>query len=103
MDRTVRRLERWRYYLIPPLRWNGRRKTLLLGLETLAGKTIGLLDINKAKGEFFLDRLEEILREQYGVKEVLRRRKLTPGRTVPVDVKKELEEKCDAVIEALSD
>jgi hypothetical protein len=72
-------------------------------LETLAGKTIGLLDINKAKGEFFLDRLEEILREQYGVKEVLRRRKLTPGRTVPVDVKKELEEKCDAVIEALSD
>jgi hypothetical protein len=72
-------------------------------LETLAGKTVGLLDINKAKGEFFLDRLEEILREQYGVKEVLRRRKLTPGRTVPVDVKKELEEKCDAVIEALSD
>lgn len=72
-------------------------------LETLAGKTIGLLDINKAKGEFFLDRLEEILREQYGVKEVLRRRKLTPGRTVPVEVKKELEEKCDAVIEALSD
>ncbi len=72
-------------------------------LESLAGKTVGLLDINKAKGEFFLDRLEEILRQQYGVKEVLRRRKLTPGRTVPVDVKKELEEKCDAVIEALSD
>ena len=72
-------------------------------LESLAGKTVGLLDINKAKGEFFLDRLEEILCEQYGVKEVLRRRKLTPGRTVPVDVKKELEEKCDAVIEALSD
>ena len=57
-------------------------------LETLAGKTIGLLDINKAKGEFFLDRLEEILREQYGVKEVLRRRKLTPGRTVPVESKR---------------
>lgn len=72
-------------------------------LDTLAGKTIGLLDINKAKGEFFLDRLEEILRQQHGVKEVLRRRKLTPGRTVPVGVKKELEEKCDAVIEALSD
>lgn len=72
-------------------------------LETLAGKTIGLLDINKAKGEFFLDRLERVLREQYGVKDVLRRRKLTPGRTVPVDVKTELEAKCDAVIEALSD
>ncbi|MCE2488300.1 MAG: hypothetical protein J4F42_22530 [Desulfurellaceae bacterium] len=72
-------------------------------LESLAGTTIGLLDINKAKGEFFLDRLEEVLVQQYGVKEVLRRRKVTPGRTVPVEVKQELLERCDAVIEALSD
>lgn len=79
------------------------RKHFAPRLETLAGKTIGLLDINKAKGEFFLDRLEEILQQRHGVKEVLRRRKLTPGRTVPADVKKELEQKCDAVIEALSD
>ena len=32
------------------------------------------------------------------VKEVLRRRKVTPGRTVPVEVKQELLERCDAVI-----
>ena len=72
-------------------------------LETLAGKTIGLLDINKAKGSFFLDRLEEVLRERYGVKEVVRRKKLSPGRLVHEPVKAELREQCDAVIEALSD
>ena len=78
-------------------------KTFATRLDSLSGTTIGLLDINKAKGVFFLDRLEEILREQYGVKEVLRRTKLTPGRPAAEDIQQELREKCDAVIEALSD
>ena len=30
-------------------------------LETLAGKTVGLLDISKSKGAFFLDRVEEVV------------------------------------------
>jgi hypothetical protein len=78
-------------------------KAFATRLDTLSGTTIGLLDINKAKGAFFLDRLEEILREQYGVKEVLRRTKLTPGRPAAEAIQQELQEKCDAVIEALSD
>ena len=48
-------------------------------LDTLAGTTIGLLDINKAKGVYFLNRIEEVLRQRYGVKEVLRRKKVSPG------------------------
>ncbi|MGE0824497.1 MAG: hypothetical protein AB7G75_23170 [Candidatus Binatia bacterium] len=72
-------------------------------LDTLAGKTIGLLDINKSKGVYFLDRLEEVLRTQYGVKDVVRRRKLSPGRLASEQIQAELREKCDAVIEALSD
>ena len=72
-------------------------------LDTLAGKTIGLLDISKAKGSFFLDRVEEVLREQYGVKDVLRRMKPTVTRPAPEPIKAELTEKCDAVVEALSD
>ena len=79
------------------------KKAFAPRLDTLAGKTIGLLDINKAKGSFFLDRLEEVLRERYGVKEVVRRKKLSPGRLVHEPVKVELLQKCDAVIEALSD
>jgi hypothetical protein len=72
-------------------------------LDTLAGKTIGLLDISKSKGVFFLDRVEETLREKYGVKDVLRRMKPTVTRPAPAPIKAELTEKCDAVIEALSD
>jgi hypothetical protein len=78
-------------------------KNLAPRLDTLEGKTLGLLDISKAKGNFFLDRVEEILREQYGVKEVLRRMKPAVARTAPEDLKKELSEKCDGLIEALSD
>lgn len=78
-------------------------KTFAPRLETLAGTTIGLLDISKSKGAFFLDRVEEVLREQYGVKDVLRRMKPTVTRSAPAPLKAELTEKCDAIIEALSD
>ncbi len=89
--------------LDPTSRVDQSPKAFATRLDTLSGTTIGLLDINKAKGAFFLDRLEEILREQYGVTEVLRRTKLTPGRPAAEDIQRELQEKCDAVIEALSD
>ena len=51
----------------------------------------------------FLDRIEEVLRTRYGVKEVLRRKKVSPGRLASEQIHAELREKCDAVIEALSD
>jgi hypothetical protein len=89
--------------LDPTSRVDQSPKAFATRLDTLSGTTVGLLDINKAKGVFFLDRLEEILREQYGVTEVLRRTKLTPGRPAAEDIQQELQEKCDAVIEALSD
>ncbi|MGE0680976.1 MAG: hypothetical protein AB7P69_08750 [Candidatus Binatia bacterium] len=79
------------------------RKAFAPRLDTLAGTTVGLLDISKSKGVFFLDRVEEILRDKYGVKEVLRRMKPTVTRPAPEAIKAELTEKCDAVIEALSD
>jgi hypothetical protein len=90
--------------LLDPMAEEERReKVFAPRLDTLSGKTIGLLDIGKAKGSFFLDRVEEMLREQYGVTDVLRRVKPTPGRVVPAPIRRELVEKCDAVIEALSD
>ena len=41
-------------------------------LKSLVGKKIGLLDISKPGGSFFLDRLEEILRTKYGAAEIVR-------------------------------
>jgi hypothetical protein len=71
-------------------------------LASLAGKKIGLLDISKPGGSVFLDRLEKILRERYGVAEVVRTRKPTFAKNAPPAVIEQLRS-MDAVIEALAD
>ncbi len=68
---------------------------------TLAGRTVGLLDISKARGDVVLDRLEELLRAD-GVT-VRRYRKPTFARPAPVDLRHEIAEQCEVVIEALAD
>lgn len=70
-------------------------------LAALEGATIGFLDINKPKGEQFLNRLEELLRER-GVAEVVRLRKPTFTRPAPDDVLS-LADRCGAIVEALAD
>lgn len=71
-------------------------------LTALAGKRIGLLDISKPGGSIFLDRLESILRERYGVADVVRARKPTFSKNAPPQVIEQLRG-LDAVIEALAD
>ena len=68
---------------------------------SLRGRTVGLLDISKARGDVVLDRLEELLRAD-GVR-VLRYRKPTFARPAPVDLRHEIAEHCEVVIEALAD
>jgi hypothetical protein len=70
-------------------------------LPTLAGKTVGLLDISKPRGNVFLDRLEARLRERGAV--TLRFTKPTFTKPAPVDLRHEIATRCDAVIEALAD
>ncbi len=71
-------------------------------LASLKGRKIGLLDISKPGGSFFLDRLEELLRTEYGVAEVVRARKPTFAKNAPQSVIDQLK-RVDAVIEALAD
>ncbi len=68
---------------------------------SLAGKTVGLLDISKARGDVFLDRVEKRLVER-GIR-VERFKKATFARVAPVDLRHEIATRCDAVIEALAD
>ena len=70
-------------------------------LATLDGKTVGLLDISKARGSVFLDRVAERLGSR-GAK-VLRFTKPTFTKPAPVDLRHEIATRCDAVIEALAD
>ena len=73
-------------------------------LASLAGKTIGLLDISKPGGSVFLDHLEHLLKLRYGVASVVRAIKPTFTKPAPDAVIEKLADaKCDAVIEALAD
>jgi hypothetical protein len=73
-------------------------------LGSLAGKTIGLLDISKWGGGFFLDHLESALKDRYGVEQIVRVMKPTFTKPAPDEVIDRLvKAECAAVIEALAD
>jgi hypothetical protein len=69
--------------------------------SSLRGRSVGLLDISKARGDVVLNRLEELLREDGAT--VRRYRKPTFARLAPVDLRHEITEQCEVVIEALAD
>ena len=69
--------------------------------ESLAGLTVGLLDISKPRGDVFLDRVEERI-DGLGAR-VKRYTKPTFTKPAPVDLRHEIATTCDAVIEALAD
>ena len=70
-------------------------------LASLAGQRVGLLDISKARGDVFLNRLEERLRDRGA--EVVRYRKPTFTKPAPPELRQEIAVHCDAVVEALAD
>jgi hypothetical protein len=70
-------------------------------LPSLDGRTVGLLDISKPRGDLFLDQLEARLRERGA--EVRRYRKPTFTKPAPRDLRQQIAVECDAVVEALAD
>ena len=70
-------------------------------LASLAGKRVGLLDISKARGDVFLNRLEERLRALGA--DVARYKKPTFTKPAPPDLRQQIAVHCDAVVEALAD
>ena len=70
-------------------------------LASVEGRTIGLLDISKPRGDVFLDRIEQKLRERGA--EVIRYAKPTFTKPAPIDLRQQIAVECDAVVEALAD
>jgi hypothetical protein len=68
---------------------------------SLDGVVVGLLDISKPRGDVFLDRVEEVLTAR-GI-DVRRYRKATFSKPAPEDLRREIAEHCQGVIEALAD
>ena len=71
-------------------------------LDGLAGKTLALLDISKPGGSHFLDRLEDLLIERWGVARIVRETKPTYTKPAPASLIEKLAF-VDGVIEALAD
>ena len=68
---------------------------------SLDGRTIALLDIGKARGNVFLDRLEQQFASRgFAVK---RYAKPTNTKVAPVPLAQQIAAECDIVVEALSD
>ena len=88
-------------FLDPTAELDPAVKALLPRLTSLRGKTIGLLDISKPRGDVLLDRLELLFSEQGVI--VKRYNKPTMTRVAPLAVKQKIASECDAVVEALAD
>lgn len=69
--------------------------------EKLTGLKVGLLDINKSRGDIFLDRIEEILAERGN--QVHRYKKERFSILAPVELQQQIAAECDIVVEALAD
>jgi len=67
----------------------------------IEGMTVGLLDITKPRGNVFLDRLQELLEER-GLR-VRRYAKPTFTKPAPADLRHQISQECQLVIEALAD
>jgi hypothetical protein len=76
-------------------------RVLLPRPASLGGKTVGLLDISKPRGDVFLNRIEQRLTEMGAT--VLRYKKPTFAKPAPVDLRREISTQCHLVIEALAD
>ncbi len=68
---------------------------------SLDGLTVGLLDISKARGDIFIDRIEDLL-VQRGIK-TRRYKKPTFTRGAPLELTQQIATECDVVVESLAD
>src|SRR5919197_1899314 len=68
---------------------------------TLDGLTVGLLDIAKARGDVFLDRIDALVTAR-GLR-VARFRKPTFAKVLPAELADQISSRCHVVVEALAD
>ena len=71
-------------------------------VPSLDGCLVGVLNNGKANSDRLLGRIEAILRERYGVRELLWRQKPDFSRPAPPELLRELSA-CDAIITATGD
>jgi hypothetical protein len=84
-------------------RTSAQRVPALPRFSDLNGKVIGLLDNSKPNNDMLQARFEELLRQNYNIAGVVRRRKLTAQQGAPRAYFDELAAQSDFVISGLGD
>ena len=79
------------------------RYALARRLPSLEGTRIGLLDNRKRHSDVFLGRLQELLRERYGVADFQYYLKDGASVATPPEVLADMAENCDAIVHAVAD
>ena len=90
-----------RFVLDPTSERTPAERARLARPASLAGVTVGLLDISKPRGDVFLDQIERRL-NVHGA-DVKRYRKPTFTKPAPADLRHQIAVECHVVIEALAD
>jgi len=78
------------------------RRSLAARPEGIMG-IVGLLDINKARGDVMLKHVQQRLNELLPNVEVKHYRKLTPARPASDELRQKMLQECDFVVEGLAD
>ena len=90
-----------RILIDPTSETSAAERTVLARPASLEGLTVGLLDIAKARGDVFLDRIDQHLQER-GIA-VRRYRKPTNTKVAPTALSQRIAAECQVVIEGLAD
>ena len=79
------------------------RRDLAARLPGLGGRTVGFLWNSKPNGDILFNRLEQLLREKYEIRDVVYRRKPTASVGATEKVLEDLTASVDAVVVGLAD
>ena len=77
--------------------------TASVKLATLSGRVVGFVDNAKPNFNHLVDDLADLLIADYGVKQVIKRRKRSASVPAPEEIVRELADQCDVVIAGSGD
>ena len=88
-------------FLDPRATVNPKARPLVPGLESLEGKTVGIIDNGQANSTTMFQELATLMGENFHTKEVIFRTKPTHMQGAPKPIMEEILNRCDAVITGL--
>ncbi len=88
-------------FLDPRATVNPKDRPLVPGIETLEGKTVGIIDNGQANSTTMFQELAKLMQEKFRTKEVIFKTKPTHMQGAPKAIMEEILNRCDAVITGL--